>query len=260
MTPLARLRSLFKNTILLGPLMGHGKAVHYLLTTRGQPDALGHAQYKGIPFSFRRRDISAVREILQQGEYRFLAPLIANTDKPVILDIGAHIGLFSIWALSINPKAIIHCIEASPDTYKILSQNIRENLTKGFSWSAEHRAAWNVAGEISFTDNAESSMSHRITTDGNTKISTITFLELIQKVGKDTRTTLIKIDIEGAEESFLCKGNASFENIGNIAIEIHPALCNTDNVVHLLRQSFSVENVKQDDPTSKPLLYCRKAA
>lgn len=260
MTTIARVRSLLKNTVLLGPLMGYGQAVHYLLTTRGQPDALGHAQYKGIPFSFRRRDISAVREILQQGEYRFLAPLITNTVKPVILDIGAHIGLFSIWALSINPKAIIHAIEASPDTYKILSQNIGKATAKGFSWDAEHRAAWNVAGEISFTDNAESTMSHRITTDGNTKINTITFLDLMQKVGKETPTTLIKIDIEGAEESFLCKGNASFENIGNVAIEIHPALCNTDDVVNLLRQSFRVENVKQVDSGSKPLLYCRKAA
>lgn len=254
------IRSLYKNIFLLGPLMGYGHAIRYLLATRGRADAIGHARYKDIPFFFRRRDISAIREILQQGEYCFLAPLISNTEKPVILDIGAHIGLFSIWALSINPEAIIHCIEASPDTFGILSKNIREGTKKEFSWSAEHCAAWNVAGEISFMDSAESTMSHRITADGNTKISTITFLELMQKASKAAPITLIKIDIEGAEENFLCKGNASFENIRNVAIEIHPALCNTDNVVNLLRQSFNIENAKQGVPSSKPLLYCRKAA
>ena len=92
-----RIHSFFNNIVLLGPMMGFTAAFAYLVKTQGDSNAIANAKFKGIPFKFRRRDISAVQEVLLKGEYSFLRPVIEKTKNPVILDIGAHIGLFSVW-------------------------------------------------------------------------------------------------------------------------------------------------------------------
>ena len=254
-----RIKSLAGNVRALGPLMGYRAALRYLVTTRGQPNAVAQAAFRGIPFSFRRRDISAVKEVLLLEEYYFLAPAIRNADAPVILDIGAHIGLFSVWALSVNPRARIHSVEASPETFRILSGNVVGAAEKGYAWSTEHRAAWRETGEISFMDGAESTMSHRVGADGTVKVPTVTLDQLLKNFCAGG-VNVIKIDIEGAEEAFLCAPGLSLDGVENVAIEVHPALCDTEKVDAVLKKYFSIENVKQNTPSSKPLLYCRKAA
>ena len=49
--------------------------------------------------------------------------------KPTILDIGANIGSFTIWASHIWKDATIHCYEPSKDNYAFLTKNI-ENICK----------------------------------------------------------------------------------------------------------------------------------
>ena len=47
--------------------------------------------------------------------------------KPVILDIGANIGMFSLSYASIFKDAEIHCFEPVPFIYKYLKQNLKIN-------------------------------------------------------------------------------------------------------------------------------------
>jgi FkbM family methyltransferase len=252
-----RIHSFFNNIVLLGPMMGFTAAFAYLVKTQGDSNAIANAKFKGIPFKFRRRDISAVKEVLLKGEYNFLRPVIEKTKNPVILDIGAHIGLFSIWALSINQHCEIYSIEASPETYKILSSNIDGVSSEISSWKVHHRAAWGHAGAISFMDSAESSMSHRVGDAGNIAVKTITLDELMTVSGNKSVVDIIKIDIEGAEESFLCTSEFDFKKFKNLVIEVHPNLCNSQKVESLLRLNFDVQNVKDSSPKSKPVFYCK---
>lgn len=253
-----RARSLYENMLLLGPIMGYLKSMVYLIKTQGDKDAIATAKYRGINFSFRRRDISAVKEVLKNSEYGFLKKSIEGVKNPVVLDIGAHIGLFSIWALSVNSGCKICSIEASPHTYKILSSNINNTKQSDLSWKSYHRAAWGESGEISFIDESESTMSHRVGHGGSVSVKTITLDELAELYGCEQIFDLVKIDIEGAEESFVCNARLDFSRFKNIAIEIHPDLCDTKKVEKILNDNFFVVNIKQGKSSSKPLLYCTR--
>jgi FkbM family methyltransferase len=252
MNIISRFRNLVENTVVLSPLLGGPyKSLSYLVSTKGQPNAMREGNYKGIPFQFRRADVPALKEIFFKEEYGgFVADILKRKEKPFILDVGAHIGLFAIWAYSINPKTEIHSIEASPSTYKILSYNINANQ---FNWHSENKAAWGLNEMIRFADDLESTMSHRVNQDGSIKIQTITLAELT----KGKIVDLLKVDIEGAEESFLTARDACFDNIQNLVMELHPAYCNGDKVMEVLEKNYkTITNIKDSD--KKPVLFCSK--
>jgi FkbM family methyltransferase len=251
--PVARLITLNDNAAALAPLLGgYANALSYLVKTRGKGAAVFQAVYKGIRFNFRRHDIPALKEVLLKNEYKaLLSDLTEDHESPVIIDIGAHIGLVAIWIFSIKPKAKIHSIEASPGTYKILQSNV---ALQSFDWRAENKAAWGKNEFITFADDSQSTMSHRVNAEGGVKIPTVTFAELTQ--GKDI--DLMKIDIEGAEESFLAAENVDLSRVKALIMELHPNYCNADKVMSVLQKNFkTVENVKAGTQ-SKPLLVCRK--
>lgn len=258
---ISRLRSLAGNIKLLAPFMGGAfPALLYLIKTKGKPHARATARYKGMEFTFRQCDISAIREVLLDGEYSFLKEYLETQDHPYIIDIGSHIGLFSIWTLAINPYANIVSIEASPETYDILSKNIKNSGKHNFTWRAENRAAWKNTDTISFSNSLESTMSHRIDDRGQVKVKGITLSDLLESVPDDgQKIDIMKIDIEGAEEAFLCADeNISLAKIKNLVIELHPRFCDTENVMNILEKNFTVIKECHDHSLSKPLLFCTK--
>ncbi len=251
---LKRLKSLFENMAALGPIMGYCRCFAYLILSKGKPNAVAKGKYRGIPFSFRKRDVSAVKEVLVKEEYGFLKDILQSKQNPIVFDIGAHIGLFAIWVFSVNPSAQIISVEASPGTFDILQKN-RNGVDEGhFSWNVFHKAAWGNAGEISFMDESESSMSHRVGGAGNVHVSTITLNDLMAHAGHQNLIDVVKIDIEGAEESFLCANPFDFAKFQTIAMEIHPSLCDTKKVQDSLQVTHKLSNVKEDSLQLKPLL------
>ena len=60
-----------------------------------------------------------VREVLL-GEY----DLDYNHPAPVVLDIGANVGAFAVWALHRWPGAVVHCYEPLPDNFAMLQANV----------------------------------------------------------------------------------------------------------------------------------------
>jgi FkbM family methyltransferase len=62
-------------------------------------------------------------EVFVQETYQFSSP----STKKVILDVGANIGLFSLYAYLKAPSAQIYCVEASPTTFRTLDRNVNRN-------------------------------------------------------------------------------------------------------------------------------------
>ncbi len=52
------------------------------------------------------------------GELDHLGP------RPVVLDVGANIGLFALRLLREYPEARLHCFEPAPPTFEVLAQNL----------------------------------------------------------------------------------------------------------------------------------------
>ncbi|MGB4058079.1 MAG: FkbM family methyltransferase [Alphaproteobacteria bacterium] len=249
----SRAQSFSCNTRTLSPLLGGTlNAASYLVRSKGKGNFLYEGCYRGIPFKFRRDDLSAIREIFFKQEYRELQKhLVGGSDRPFILDVGAHIGLFATWVYSLKPGAEVLSVEASPSTYKILAANAAK---KNLSWTAINCAAWGSNGSIKFADESSSTMSHRVSEDGSIEIPTVTLADLAQ--GREV--DVLKIDIEGAEESFLTAPDADFGNIKSLLMELHPSYCNAERVMDVLQRNFKkIENIKYGTD-SKPVLLCWK--
>ena len=71
-------------------------APFYLAIRRIYPNIKVKGHFKGSDFTFRGHDLSAVREVLHDQEYAFLDEYIRSIKAPNIIDVGAHIGLFSM--------------------------------------------------------------------------------------------------------------------------------------------------------------------
>ena len=240
----------------LSPLIGDKvKTIRYLVRSRSNPMLTEYAHYNGINFKFRYCDLKALEEILVYKEYGFLSDFLLNCPQPFIVDVGAHIGLFSLWAYSKNSNVKALMIEANPSTNSILIQNIKKNLLD--SWGILNRAAWRNEDIVKFSTNARQSMSHKVSPKGNLNVKGITFKEIVElATAEKSSIDLMKIDIEGAEEAFLENADKMLEKVNRIVIELHHEFCNTQNLNTMLKKRYKIIQNITRNTSSKTLIYC----
>ena len=150
------------------------------------PDHVWQGAYRGMRFLFRGRDLSALREVLTMQEYDFLTPLIAG-GAPVILDIGAHIGLFALWALQQNPASRLLSVEASPGTFALLAQNAALGAQAGADWRILQRAACDGERIVSLSDGTTETMSHHLSEGGKIQVTGIGLARIARRGGRPDR-------------------------------------------------------------------------
>lgn len=218
---------------------------------------LMHGDFKGLPFYFRSADVEALNEVLVDQEYRFLSDFLKQHEKPVVLDIGHHIGTFSIWVFSQNKNTAITALEADPKTFKVAEKNAALGREQGLEWQVLHKAAWKSDEDISFSCEGDT-MGHKVSQDGKTMIPGISLKLLMDHVQKPVN--LMKLDIEGAEETFLAAHPELLKDVESMVIEIHPDYCSEDNVINILKSTYNTIKPLQQRETDKPLLWCYNSA
>lgn len=212
--------------------------------------------YKGTKFRFFKRDMSALKEVLVDEEYSFLN--VSSAQKPsssfTVLDVGAHIGTFGMWLLSEVPGAHIMSVEASPATFSTTAYNAQRFDSEHNQWRVIQRAAWKNNDVLKFSNEGDS-MGFKVAKDGDDEVVGISFADLLRESGFD-RVSLMKIDVEGAEEQFLAASGPLLSRVDQVVIEIHPLLCDEGNVRDVLQQAFDHVIDIQGRVSSKPLLHC----
>ncbi len=221
------------------------------------PNHPGSINYHGTDVVFRGVDAMAIKEVLVDREYGVVLPRLADTDAPLVLDVGAHIGLFSLWLLKEHPRARVRSVEPDPQTYDILGRNVAAARRGGAQWDAVNLAAWDEdRAELRFSG-AGPSMSHRVNHAGDTIVRGVTLKTLLDGLGDSgAAIDLMKIDIEGSEEAFLCKDPELLRRVRTIMVELHPKLCNAQRVLDILRDTYRNVAEVQNRTSSKPLLLC----
>jgi FkbM family methyltransferase len=213
--------------------------------------------YQGTEIAFRGLDTMAIKEVLVDMEYANVVHRLVDLDAPVILDIGAHIGLFSLSVLKKKPRARVLSVEADPQTYSVLMRNIAALHANGANWEAINAAAWGEDGMQLCFEAAGPSMSHRVSDSGKVFVNTTTLKSLVNRVlERHDAIDMLKIDIEGSEESFLCAAPEMLRHVRSLVIELHPGLCNADRVRDVLASAYSTFVDLHDRTSSKPLLLC----
>lgn len=233
------------------------KAPFYFITRHFFPKKPFSFTYKNHNFFARNIDYSAIREIFFEEEYAFLLPFLKNNNASVVIDVGAHIGLFSLWVLENSPKSKIVSVEASPDTYNILKKTNSTSVKRhGYDWKTIHRAAWKNDDILAFAGTGDA-MSHRVNNNGNAQVRGIPLQELLDMTA-ESKIDLMKVDIEGAEEAFLCENPHLLQYVDTLVIELHAKYCNAERVRDLLDNQYSKILSLSNRASSKALLYCTR--
>ena len=163
-----------------------------------------------------------VYEIFAEDTYR-LAWLLDGLAAPVVLDIGGHIGCFSLAVAQRSPRARVWSYEASPSTAGWLARNVTAN-DLDHRVSTRHVAIADRRGTLSFADNDGGSSLNGVTAPtGSTRqvqVPCITFGDAVAAAGG--HVDLVKIDTEGAEyDIVLASDPADWASVERLVLEYH---------------------------------------
>ncbi|OGY17663.1 MAG: hypothetical protein A2900_05880 [Candidatus Chisholmbacteria bacterium RIFCSPLOWO2_01_FULL_50_28] len=177
---------------------------HYL----GRPVRLGDSKVRinGRFFYYESTlGIAPYQTMLVNFENRYL-PYLQNLHKPLVIDIGAHIGFFSLTAAKLCKPSRIFACEPLRLTFSLL----KKNCTGEKAIIPIHLGFWNkpTRHKMFYTESflAYSSLfPERFTWNNHPMTQTVkvTTLDAFAKRNHIDRIDLLKIDAEGAEEQIL---------------------------------------------------------
>lgn len=188
------------------------------------------------------------------GSYEFKVRKLIEKfarESEVIIDIGAHIGKYSILASKINPNARIYAIEPERDNFNLLNKNIGLNKIKNvFPIKV---ALSDKKGVARLYKNKTSTGGSSLKTGGNLRIKWDDFEEvktdtLNNLFSKLNHIDLIKMDTEASEFNILkgAKKLLSEKKIKNIIIEI--GVNNMKNVKNLFESyGYKLKRVQHNN-------------
>jgi FkbM family methyltransferase len=144
----------------------------------------------------------------------------------VVVDIGAHVGMFALWVAANNPNARVICLEASQQMCEFLQSNI---VTNKFSNIVFLQAACGGKSGEAILYARESPWAnslcpgddrgHQFRPAGTTLVLTLT--DLFEQFNIK-RCDLLKLDCEGSEFQILLNASAAIvAGIQRIALEYH---------------------------------------
>jgi FkbM family methyltransferase len=143
----------------------------------------------------------------------------------VIVDVGAHVGLFAIWMARRHPDCRVVAVEPSDENHPCLAANVEAaglgNVTvhqKAISGTYEHGA---------LRPCTDRSIDHRFEASEPGEaggVSAVPLAGLFELAGTE-RIAFLKMDVEGAEHAAFASADPSdLERIDRLALEYHDNL------------------------------------
>ena len=175
----------------------------------------------------RERDHAIFQQVWIKREYdvaaiaphhwRMLRATYEATDRPVILDAGAHVGMSVLWWKQMFPRAHVVAVEPSSANLAVLRRNVAglEGVT------VLHAALAAEEGRIRLDARGSGCSASRVATDGAGEEVLATTVGRIMADIDAGELLLAKIDIEGGEESVFAGDLAWLDRTCALAVEIH---------------------------------------
>lgn len=192
----------------------------------------------------------------------YLPKELKLTPDSIILDIGAHLGTFTVLAAKMCPNGKIYAFEPNPENFTILTKNIKLNNLKNVE--PIKKAVGDKTGKRIFFINPADSDRHTIVKNCTVnekefiRIESISLSDFINEKKLD-RIDLLKVDCEGCEYELFNKENIeTLKYIKQIIMEVHSwnIKCNKQNMINFLEEKIFQVYVKE----SKDIIYALNKA
>ena len=167
----------------------------------------------------RTPDVAALGEVFYEHQYEPPASVekaFSRVGKPPrILDLGANVGFFGVFATVRFPGAELTAVEPDPANLRLLDLTMKAN---GWSWNVIEAAATTSDGQVAFAPG-------RFTTSriepGGELVAAVDAIPLLEQAD------LAKVDIEGGEWSILGDPRLATVAPAAMVLEYHAYLCPT---------------------------------
>jgi FkbM family methyltransferase len=166
-------------------------------------------------------DLGSIYDVFVVEDYAM--PTISWSEVKTVIDCGANIGAFSLWALSRAPCQVL-AVEPSPTTFATL----RSNLERFEVRASVLKAAIGVTrGKTLLYDTTASTYATTTPAAQTSRarsyaVEQVTLADVIATSGF-AHVDLLKMDIEGAERDVLADVDPGvLERVETIVVECHP--------------------------------------
>ncbi len=164
--------------------------------------------------------------------YRFPFEKIGSVRT--IIDLGAHIGLATLYFASLFPEVQIFSVEPVPENFKLLKKNCEAN---GINAKVINKCVDVDKGFKKFYLFSVSSVLHslfeRDLNHRSIDVETITMDALLEENGIE-EVDILKVDIEGAEGRLFSKCSSWIRKVRLIIMEIHPEFVDSDELIRTI--------------------------
>ena len=188
----------------------------------------------------RTTDFLILFEIFRRKDYiRRDSPIQAGSS---VLEIGAHIGLFTVFVSRIisGGKCVVY--EPHPDNYRLLMENL--GLNRLSDVVAYRKAVAAESGQISFYESPDNTGGHSIVPDkrqASRLVDAVNLEEAVAEFGAPG-VDFLKVDCEGAEHDIFQSADiATLRKIRYIAMEVHETAGYSIAHMHTLLKSRGYE-------------------
>ncbi len=197
-----------------------------------------------------RRMVQTYKESFLDEVYFKGFPKNYLSSKPVIIDIGANVGYFSLFSLVKYPDAKVVSFEPMPMNFKLLQKYCSENTALDFT--PVNKAVSGSVGHITLQYDANDTFTTSASIfdsacggSDTLKVETTTLADILDTHGLD-KVDLLKLDCEGSEYSILYNAEDKvWDRIGALTIETHvgnDAYENRDHLVsHLQLKGYTTK-------------------
>lgn len=218
-----RVRALAVHTMRLRIVRERVAFTRRELSGRAELGIYTHA-VSGIPFCMRHRthDVDVFDELMIHGEYvppPEVATVLRGIDRPLrIADLGGHIGMFGVWALTNWDVGHIVSFEPNRDQIPVLREQAA--LATSTEWEVVGTAAWTEDTELEFSPlhmagrvGPHPQTSERITVPARDVFPALAGIDLM------------KLDIEGSEWPILADERFPAVRPRVLVLEYHDIDC-----------------------------------
>jgi FkbM family methyltransferase len=187
--------------------------------------------------------ITTIAEYFSPHSAIMPANLPAHHPK-VIYDLGANVGVSSLFFSSLYPHATIYGFEPLPENFELCCLNYRgiPNSSQVFPWAIGSKTGLAIFDCKNDSRGGRLKSTHQdptLQTIAQIQVKIVSIVDLIGKEGLPP-PDLLKIDVEGAEYDVL-EGLADYaDSVGSIYLETHGDSLRRDCILWLERHNFQI--------------------